>query len=64
MYALLLVYVLLTIPVLEGASERVVRASRPVTQLNDAAFQAVVDRASPVESTKELLAFGVGMALA
>ena len=32
-YALFLVYVLLTIPVLERASERVVRTLRPVTQL-------------------------------
>jgi hypothetical protein len=62
-YALLLVYVLLTIPILERACERVVRALRPVTQLNDAAFQAVVDRASSVASAKELLAFTVGMAV-
>jgi len=62
-YALFLVYVLLTTPVIERASERVVRALRPVTQLNDAAYQVVVERASFVAWSKELLALGVGMAV-
>jgi hypothetical protein len=63
LYALFLVYVLLTSPILERGGERVVWALRLVTQLNDDAFQVVVDRASTVSSAKELLAFGVGMAV-
>ena len=60
-YALFLIYVLWTIPMLEQGSERIVQALRPVTQLNDNAFQEVVDRSSTVPPAKEILAFGAGM---
>ncbi len=62
-YALIIVCSLMVIPAVEKRRENVVQALRPVTRLDDSAFQAVVNRASVVSPTRELLAFGAGMAL-
>ncbi len=62
-YALIVVCSLMIVPAVEKRRENVVRALRPVIQLDDSAFQAVVNRASEVSPTRELLAFGAGMAL-
>jgi hypothetical protein len=60
-YALMLVYVLTVIPLVQNTRESVAQSLRPLVQLDDRQFRKLVDHACRINPLSELWWFGVGM---
>jgi hypothetical protein len=61
-YALLFVYVLTVIPLVQDTREGVAQALRPLIQMDDDQFQGLVENACAIHAAGEVFAFVVGMA--